>query len=661
MCGIAGIVARSSQKIDYQAALRTLSQTLQHRGRDGEGFFVIDENDNGTALAGDDTTENVLKSALPFLPKNFIKNYNHNIKFGFLHRRLALVDTSEAGHQPISYNAGEYWLSFNGEIYNYLQIKALLIEKGCHFITNTDSEVILAAYKTWGKACLNYFNGMFAFVLYDAKNKILFGARDRFGVKPFYYTTTPDYWAFASEQKAFLGLPNFKTSLNKGAAYDYLTMARIDTAEQGFFENVKELLPAHSFVYNLHSHNFEITKYYELSYNSAYGAFSTLKSAEIVEKTQEMLVNSVNLRLQAAVEIGASLSGGIDSSAIVGIAHHLQPQVRRKVFTAVYPNDARDETAWAQKVVQQTNSLWQQNKPDAEGLIRHIETVNYANDEPCTATNSYSHFDVMRSVQQANIKIVLDGQGADELFGGYPTHYNTATFEALKTGHFADWKGNFFSKGNTSFANPKQSLVFPIKNGINHSLSAFYAAALRQKNIEFQLLNNDFWHENKARLSVLTNENSTSLNALLHRDFTGNTLKILLHTSDRFAMWHSVESRVPFTDDHDLVEYIMAQSAAFKIRNGTSKLLLREAAKPFLPAEIYNRKDKIGYASPEKNWLLQHAEHWKTYLTDDMNEFYDVAYLKKNWTNIIQKIPVGETHKIWRMLNLAIWRSVFKL
>jgi asparagine synthase (glutamine-hydrolysing) len=184
---------------------------------------------------------------------------------------------------------------------------------------------------------------------------------------------------------------------------------------------------------------------------------------------------------------------------------------------------------------------------------------------------------------------------------------------------------------------------------------------LRKKSKEFQLLNDDFWQTNESRLSVLQNEYPLNLNALLHQQFTGNTLKILLHTSDRFAMWHSVESRVPFTDDHDLSEYIMAQHAAYKIKNGVSKTILREATKPFLHPDIYNRKDKIGYASPEKIWLLQHAEHWKTYLTDDMNEFYDVAYLRKNWTILIENTAPNETHKIWRMLNLAIWRKVFNL
>jgi asparagine synthase (glutamine-hydrolysing) len=660
MCGIAGIIARSGKKIDYQAALRTLSQTLQHRGRDGEGFFVVNENGRGTALAGDNTTENVLKSNLPFAPKNFIQNYNDSIKFGLLHRRLALVDTSEAGHQPLSYSDSEYWLTFNGEIYNYLEIKDLLEKKGCHFQTNTDTEVLLAAYKVWGKACLDYFNGMFTFVLYDSKNQILFGARDRFGVKPFYYTETADYWAFASEQKAFLKLPNFQTKINQGAAFDYFTMARIDTSEQGFFDGVKELLPAHCFIYNLKNHDFAISKYYELAYNSEYGHFDAKKAAEIAEKTQEMLLCSVNLRLQAAVEVGASLSGGIDSSALVGMARHLQPDIRRKVFTACAPGDTRDETTWAEKMVTKTASIWHKNTPDLEGLVTQIETVNYANDEPCTASNSYSHFEVMRSVQAANIKIVLDGQGADELFGGYPPHYNMATFSALRNGELADWQGNFFAE-NTSFANSKASLIFPIKTILNRSFSGFYNTALRKKSKEFQLLNDDFWQTNESRLSVLQNEYPLNLNALLHQQFTGNTLKILLHTSDRFAMWHSVESRVPFTDDHNLSEYIMSQSAAYKIKNGISKTILREATKPFLHPDIYNRKDKIGYASPEKIWLLQHATHWKTYLTDDMNEFYDVAYLRDNWTELIEKTAPNETHKIWRLLNFAIWRKVFNL
>jgi asparagine synthase (glutamine-hydrolysing) len=265
----------------------------------------------------------------------------------------------------------------------------------------------------------------------------------------------------------------------------------------------------------------------------------------------------------------------------------------------------------------------------------------------------------MQTVHNAGIKIALEGQGADELFGGYPPHFSIAAFDALRNGAAADFRANMRSTAHSSFANKKNALLLPPKVLLARWFSGSYATAFRQKNAEYGLLRNDFWQQNTDRLQFLTDEHPLQLNALLHRQFTGTTLKFLLRAGDRNAMRHSIETRMPFTDDHELVEFVMQLPAAFKIRNGISKHLLREATKNILPPPIYSRTDKIGFGTPELDWLRHNSPQLLAYITDDMNEFIDVTALRKAWNGLLQNAVQGNTHRLWRIVNFAIWRKVF--
>ena len=658
MCGIAGILARTAHPTDWVASMVRLSNTLQHRGPDGEGFVVINDTRSATCYGGSDTQADVARSSYAYSPTANIAQHNGSFRLGLLHRRLAIIDTSPIAHQPMCGAAN--WLTFNGEIYNWRAVRTDLEALGFQFATNTDTEVVLAAYSAWGRACVQRFNGMWAFALYDAARQELFCSRDRFGVKPFYYTAAPHYWAFASEQKALLQLPDTRAVICQAAAFDYLAMGRTEAEPQGMLLGILELPPAHNLVYDLTQNTFFSYGYYELTYQTTWQPFGKHAFEIATERVRNLLEQSVALRLKAAVTVGATLSGGLDSSILVSMAHWLEPQKKMPVFTTCFEGFEGDETKWANIVTEHTGSLWQQSRPTSAGLLADIEQLVWAHDEPVLGASSYSHYALMQTVKAAGIKIALEGQGADELFGGYPPHFAVAAFDALRNGAAGEVYAAMRANTHGSFANKKNALLLPPKVLLARWLTGTYCRAFRQNNTAYSWLRNDFWATNAHRLQAAKHEHPLQLNALLHREFTGTTLKFLLRAGDRNGMAHGVESRMPFTDDHELVEYVMHLPAAFKIRHGISKHLLREATQPILPPAIYQRSDKVGFATPEQQWLHAHADHWLTYFTDDMNDYIDVAALRKGWKTTLANTPQGNTHRLWRLLNFAIWRKVFR-
>ncbi len=667
MCGISGIVSLNAGFVDVKKHLQAMSNILRHRGPDDEGFFYTNDTTHAT-MGGQDTPRNCYHIELPYAPKTNIEDNSANYCLGLAHRRLSIIDLHPTGHQPMCIQDQSLWIVFNGEIYNYVEIKKKLEKLGAKFFSFTDTEVVLKAYQYWGKDCFQEFNGMWAIAIYDKSKNILFCSRDRFGVKPFYYYFDKNIFAFASEQKALVAMPFVKNKINNNAAFQYLALGTTESQEQGLFERVIELLPGHHLTLNTATGQFEKEQYYQLKYTHDWEDFSAKKFDFHVAETKELFVQAVSRRLRSDAPIGSCLSGGIDSSSIVCTTDLLmknkfmnQIGLRQNVFTASYHNESIDETSWAAKVVDATQTNWHKTYPDAEGLVQDFEDLAYTQDIPILASSTYAQYKVMQLVHQKNIKVTLDGQGADELFAGYSPHFVAYFYEAIRNKSWKQVRENI-AHIDTEFSNYKHIFGIRAKHILAANFSAYFKKyGFKNSRKEFGYINNDFWKTNNHQLDSLKEKFVPNLNQLLFQQFTGVGLKVLLRTGDRNSMRFSVESRVPFADDLPLIEKIFSIPSVYKIRQNESKSLLRAAMKNILPTEIVNRRDKLGFATPEYKWLNEKKEFFKQYINKDMDEYIDSKSLHKNWNSIVAGLDPTATQRLFRIIKFAAWKKTFKL
>jgi asparagine synthase (glutamine-hydrolysing) len=625
MCGIAGVISKT-KSIALKETVFAMSQAIKHRGPDGEGFVFFSKT-NPTPVYSNETPQiNKESKTFAFNPIASLQDLDSNYDAAFAHRRLSIIDLSESGHQPMCDTQGDYWITFNGEIYNYIELQHELKSRGHVFVTKTDTEVVLEAYKEWGFECLQKFNGMFSFALLDKKNNQLFCARDRVGVKPFYYTNTNDTFAFASEYKAFIKSKLVPFEINETQQFDFIVNGNLENTKQSLFKGIYELKPSHYLVYDLSSHVFEITNYYSLPNK----ALNVKSDSEIINEIEEKLVNAIRLRLRSDVEVGSCLSGGLDSSIIAGVVRHLQPNKQMQLFTAVFPNETFDETNYAKLVSDYVGGNWKTVNPTAEDFFKDIDELNYYQDLPVWSTSTYSQHRVMKLASQNNIKVVLDGQGADELFGGYSHHY------------MALWKEQFsFKDINAS----KQTIPDAYK---------LFGKVLLKDTFGLSVNYSNYFQLNKKRFAKSNNEKlKSTLNAQLASDYQGR-LKSYLKCEDRCSMAFGIESRVPFADDIELVDYLFSIKGSEKIQNGISKYLLREASKNYIPNLIYTRRDKIGFETPVQKWFLPHKDEIIDLVVSQL-DFMNPSYFKSNFEEILNQKP----NFVVRLYSFAIWKKVF--
>lgn len=625
MCGIAGIISKNNS-LSLKETVFAMSQAIKHRGPDGEGFAFF-SNTKSIPVFSDETPQiNKESDSFLFNPRTSIQNIESNYEIAFAHRRLSIIDLSESGHQPMCDTKGDYWISFNGEVYNYIELREELKNKGHVFVTQTDTEVVLEAYKEWGFECLQKFNGMFAFALLDKKNNQVFCTRDRVGVKPFYYSNTNSAFAFASEYKAFIKSKLIPFEINETQQFDFIVNGNLENTEQSLFKGIYELKPSHYLVYNLSTHTFQVSNYYSLPKQ----ALNIKSESEIIDAVEEKLLKAINLRLRSDVEIGSCLSGGLDSSIIAGISKHLQPNKQMKLFTAVFPNELFDETNYAKQVSDYVGGNWKTVSPTADEFFRDIEDLNYYQDLPIWSTSTYSQHRVMKLASENNIKVVLDGQGADELFGGYSHHY------------MALWKEQF------SFKNINDS-----KQTIPNAYKLFGKVLLKDA-FDLSVDYSSYFHSDKKQFGNSKNEKlKSTLNAQLAADYHGR-LKSYLKCEDRCSMAFGIESRVPFADDVELVDYLFSIKGSEKIQKGISKYLLREASKNYIPNTIYARRDKIGFETPVQKWFLPHKKQMINDISSQLN-FLNTDYLAANFEHLLMNKP----NFIVRLYSLVIWKKVY--
>lgn len=565
MCGIAGIVSKNTV-LTGKERLSAAAGALRHRGPEGEGLWT---NEAGTVALG--------------------------------HRRLAIIDLSAAAAQPMHFG-GRYTIVYNGELYNYIELKKDLQDKGYSFRSQSDTEVVLAAYAAWGRECLQQFDGAFAFVIWDEQEGVLFAARDRFGEKPFFYHYDEEQLAFASEQKALwaTGIPK---DVNKSLLYNFLTIGyTINPADpsETFYRNIRKLPAASCLTYSLSKNELVVEKWWQVYVD----VNNTITEKEAVETFNDLFSTSIRRRLRSDVGIGTSLSGGLDSSAVVAFCDaEKSEQYRHQCFTASFPGFAKDEQAFATAVARQFNLQHHAVTIQANEVPGLMEQAMRAQEVPFTSASALVQYKVYQTAKAAGVTVVLDGQGADEILAGYHKYYKWWWQELYRQKQLSK-SGELEAARALGVQEP-----FDQKNKAAALLPQFTASILEGKKareaVRQQGLNHDFAAHYKHQLYYAT-PHSFDLNGALYYNTFINGLEELLHLADRNSMAHSVEVRLPFLY-HPLVEWLFTLPPHFKIHQGWTKWLLRKAVEPRLSTEIVWRKDKVGFEPPQKLWMVNES------------------------------------------------------
>jgi len=603
MCGIAGQYCLDGNIPDKQL-LAIMSERLTHRGPDGEGTHIT----GPVALA---------------------------------HRRLAIIDLSEDGLQPMTSEDSTLWLVFNGEIYNFVELRKELIEKGHRFHSKSDTEVILHAYEEWGHACLTRFNGMWAFALWDGQRQELFCARDRFGIKPFYYAQTGDSFLFASEIKALLAHPAVGTKPDDATLGTYLAWGVLDHSERTMFDGILQLRPAHAMVVTKEGAQSPF-RYWDVKVNAE--IHSTVPDEEVALKVRSLLHDAIRIHLRSDVAVGTCLSGGIDSSALTAVINGLIRKEapasvgkRQKTFSVVFSDKRFDESRYIDEIVAATGVDAHRTEPSPEKLWDDIDRLVYMQDEPFGSLSIYAQYCVMQLARE-QVKVVLDGQGADELLAGYLAYQGSYIGGLFRSFHAL-----------TGFRE--------IIGSLRHH-RGFFRSAVEQLFVR------------KGRRGLLkcmappVDRYGGTLDEVLLRELTGTNLPALLHYEDRNSMAFSIESRVPYLDVR-FVEYVASLPLNQKIRNGITKIALRNAIKGIIPESIRCRMDKMGFVTPEEVWMKEALRPFVLELVSS-DEFHARPYWNADAVvlNYLAFLEGKSAYspEIWRIICAELWfRKFFEM
>lgn len=588
MCGIAGQYCFKGQP--DKELINNMSKILTHRGPDADGTY-----------------------------------FNNTV--GLAHRRLSIIDLSKEANQPMFNEDYSVVIIYNGELYNYQYLKSLLVQRNHIFKTNSDTEVIIHAYEEWGMNCLTKFNGMWAFALWDNRKQVLFCARDRFGIKPFYYAFDGTSIIFASEIKALLADPAIGTSPNELMVNTFLSSGVLDHTHATMFSQIYQIPPSEGFIIN--SDGLKRFKYCDLEINSS--VISIISDENVASNIINLLKRSVINHLMSDVPVGTCLSGGIDSSTIVRIIN--ERHFMQNTFSVTFSEDRFDESDYIKIALKDTTISPFFIEPTVKNFLHDIDNLIYIQDEPFGSLSIYAQYCVMQ-LAQGKVKVLLDGQGADELFAGYLAYQKNYISDLIKRKYWIV---------------ALKEMVGSFRHHRYFYRYAIYQTLARNKR--------------KSLLTsyVKTHRYKGRFNIMLHNELFTTNLPSLLHYEDRNSMAFSIEARVPYLDT-EFTNYIASLPYNQKIRNGITKYALRNAIKGVIPDEIRNRMDKMGFITPEEIWMKYEL---KDYIIDIL---YSTSFKNREYWNSDKVIEDYQNFldgkntyspEIWRIVCVELWLRKF--
>lgn len=622
MCGIAGIFSKSTQS---DTLVKKMVSRIRHRGPDYSNVVYL---------------------------------FDEKVWLG--HARLSIIDLSDAGNQPMSYLNDRYYLTYNGEVYNYLELRNELQEKGYFFKTNSDSEVILAAYAHWGEKCVDHFNGMFAFVIVDVVKRTFFVARDRFGVKPLYYWNSPQsqMLCISSEIKAFVDLPGWKPQLNGQRAYDYLNYGLTDHTNETMIQGVFQLRGGECITGTVDNpiDSFRVVRWYHPPKNEI-----KISEAEAAEEFRDLFFDSVKLRLRSDVKIGSCLSGGLDSSSIACTLNDILKETGdnriQNTVSARAEGTSHDESKYIDIVLKERKINGFYVDPSPEELWEIQNKLIWYQDEPFGSTSIYAGWCVFEKAKKEKLKVMLDGQGADELLIGYKRFflpYYAQLFKSMRWRKLSKemQKGKEYHN-HSSITLLKGLLKTSLPTSILNQMTSivYYRGG-------FEWFSMDKIGAEKKMPPFFGKDRAKTVAELSDHLLLYNNLPELLRYEDRNTMAHSVESRLPFLD-YRIVEFVQSLPDDYKISDGKTKAVLRNAMVGVLPESIRMRMDKIGFETPEEKWEKEHPEMFRRLIELAIEKTNGM--INEEALQYFDRVVAGGKldFTVWRMINFGIWYDMF--
>ena len=600
MCGISGIINKDNSPVT-PAAIRAITDLVAHRGPDGDGFY--------------------------FGPG-----------FAFGHRRLAIIDVSDAGHQPMRY-LGRYAITYNGEVYNFVELKEQLIRCGYRFTSGTDTEVILAAYDKWGQDCVDHFNGMWAFAIHDIGRGLIFCSRDRFGVKPFYYADQAQRFTFGSEIKQVLHGAGGAAVANMAVVRDFLVEGLHDHTSATFFAGVRSLKAGHNLVYRLADHSSTETRWYTLPTRPELPRMGALAATT---RFLHDLKESIRLRLRADVKVGTCLSGGLDSSSIASLSSSLYHAQSTQRFQAVHARTSEhgiDESDYAHELAATCGIDLSIVEPTVADFLAAMDAVALCQEEPFAAPSIFMQFFVFKRAREIGCKVMLDGQGGDEVLLGYERCF-AAHLQSMGPLAALCELWVIHRHAGLGLRDLAARLLY-------FSFAWVRIAALRRR---FAFIKDQYLSDfpNIHALAAGT----ADVRLMQKMEIESFQLPHLLRYEDRNSMHHSIEARLPFLD-YRLVETCYGINSKLKICQGWTKHILRVAMHGLAPAAILWRTNKLGFEAPVATWItaarpaMEAAIRASTIIARLCKREIDFATVDRN--------------TLWKLYSIAKWEQAFEV
>jgi asparagine synthase (glutamine-hydrolysing) len=628
MCGIAGIVDLGNQPVQ-PGLLLAMNQAVAHRGPDDEGYILVDRSKSRHAVYVGASSPAEVKAKSPLLsPANGLPDCD----LGLSQRRFSIIDLSPSGHQPFFDRDGLYCVVFNGEIYNYIELREQLMAKGTTFRTNSDTEVLLEAYKYWGADCFSKLNGFWAIALYDFTKKQLILSRDRIGKKPLYWAKVGKRIYFASEIKALLQVPEIweGRKVNEESVYHWLSEGLKDLAFTTCFEGIHSL-PSASWAVVNETFPDNIRTFWRLPKERM--TESDISTTEAARGVRDLLQDAVKIRLRSDVPLSVELSGGLDSSALVALAAQVHTG-KITTFTVRFPEKDCNEEPFARSVATYHSTDYRVLESPTESFWSQILPFTYLEEEPYHSPNLQTNQVVWAQMRSMGMKVSLNGAGGDENFAGYSRYYLPAQVQNLLERRFAPYVANAmkYSQGRTNILGLTMPIVALVKEAVQR-----LTPHLLHKPRDIRYFKGERYPGAAAR--------QLTLSEVLYGDMTNTLMPYWLRSGDRGFMGVPLEVRAPFLD-YRLVEFAFRLPVTYLFRHGWHKWILRKAVEDVLPADVVWRRQKMGFPFPFKRFYSENDEIVKLILSSSDNPYIDFS-------------RSGQFRNDWKTLSFILWYELF--